>query len=151
MNRLEQCVSYHTIEEVEAEALFESTTRNLVTTIAMMLNLRCGIDVALDNFGKFVQTITAKKNLHDTAGITDQTITEEERMDEEPGDNEHLLSEEEINFKREVTEAIHKTLHKKERRRVYQSKSLDIILYRKRLKIRTSDFLSNDDLKKANI
>ena len=114
----------------------------------MKLNPRCGTGVAWDNFDRFVETITGKETLHDTVGITYQTITEEEPTDQEPGDDENLSSEEETCFTREVTEAIHETLDKKKRRRAYQSRSLDIIPYRKKLKLRTSDFLSNDNPKR---
>ena len=46
MNRLEDCASYHIIEEVESEATFESTNRSLLTPIRMKLNPRCGTGVA---------------------------------------------------------------------------------------------------------
>ena len=42
MNRLGHCASYHTMEEVEMEATFESTKRNLMTPLGMKLNPRCG-------------------------------------------------------------------------------------------------------------
>ena len=72
MNRLEDCVSYHIIEEVESEATFESTNRSLLTPIRMKLNPRCGTGVAWDNFDWFDETITGKETLHDTVGITYQ-------------------------------------------------------------------------------
>ena len=50
-------------------------------------------------------------------------------------------------FTREVREAIHETLHKKKRCWAYQSRTQDIILYRKKLKLKTSDFLSNNNPK----
>ena len=149
MNRLGHCAIYHTIEEVKMEATFESTKRNLVTPLGM--KPRCGTGVTWDNFDRFVETITGKETLHDTVGITYQTITEEEPTDQEPGDDENLSSEEETCFTREVTEAIHETLDKKKRRRAYQSRSLDIIPYRKKLKLRISDFLSNDIPKRINL
>ena len=117
----------------------------------MKLNPRCGTGVAWDNFDRFVETITGKETLHDTVGITYQTITEEEPIDQEPGNDENLSSEEENCFTREVTEAIHETLHKKKKHRPYESRSLDIIPYRKKLKLRTSDFLSNDNPKRINL
>ena len=40
-------------------------------------------------------------------------------MDQEPGDDKNLSAEEETCFTREITEAIHETLHKKKRRRAY--------------------------------
>ena len=69
-------------------------------------------------------------------------------MDRKPDDDENLQSGEETCFTREVTEAIHETLQKKKRRRAYQSRSVDIIPYRKKLKLRISDFLSNDNPKR---
>ena len=146
MNRLRHCASYHAIKEVETEATLESTKRNLVTPLGM--KPRCETDVAWNSFDRFVETITGKETVHDTVGITYQTITEGEPTDQEPGDDENLSSEEETCFTREVTEAIHETLDKKKRRRAYQSRSLDIIPYRKKLKLRTSDFLSNDKPKR---
>ena len=151
MNRLGHCASYHTIEEIQTEATFESAKRKLVTPLGMKLNPRCGTDVGWDNFDRFVETITGKETLHDTVGITYQTITEEEPIDQEPGNDENLSSEEENCFTREVTEAIHETLHKKKKHRPYESRSLDIIPYRKKLKLRTSDFLSNDNPKRINL
>ena len=50
-------------------------------------------------------------------------------------------------FTREVREAIHETLHKKKKCGAYQSRTQDIIPYRKKLKLRTSDFLSNSNPK----
>ena len=148
MNRLGHCASYHTIEETETEATFESSKRKLVTPLGMKLNPRCGTGVAWDNFDRFVETITGKETLHDTVGITYQTITEEEPTDQESRDDENLSSEEETCFAREVTEAIHEILDKKKGLRAYQSRSLDIIPYSKKLKLRTSDFLSNDNPKR---
>ena len=141
MDRLEHFASYHTIEQVETGATFESTKRNLVTPIGMTLNRRWGTGVAYDNFDRFVETITGKETLQDTVGITLQTITGEEPMDQEPGDDENLLSEKETCFKREVTEAHLKNLYKKNSRQAYQSRSLDIIPYKEKLKLRTSDFI----------
>ena len=88
----------------------------------MKFNPRCGAGVAWDDFDKFVETITGKETLHDTVGIAYQTITEEELMDREPDDHENLSSER--YFTTEVTEVIHKTPHKKKRRRAYQSSYL---------------------------
>ena len=51
-------------------------------------------------------------------------------MNQERGDDKNLLPEEETCCKKGVTEAIHKTLHKKKRRRVHQSCSLVILPYR---------------------
>ena len=81
MNRLGHFASSHTIEEVEREATFESTKRNLVTPLGMKRNPRCGTGVAWDNFDRFVETIAGKETLHDTVSITYQTITEEEPTD----------------------------------------------------------------------
>ena len=114
----------------------------------MKLNPRRGTGVSWDNFDRFVETITGKETVHDTVGITYQTIREEEPIDQEPGDDENLSSKEETCFIREVTGEIHETLDKKKRRQAYQSRSLDIIPYRENLKLRTSDFLSNDNLKR---
>ena len=38
MNRLGHCASYHTMEEVEIEGIFQSTKQNLVTPVGMKLN-----------------------------------------------------------------------------------------------------------------
>ena len=82
-----------------------------------------------DDLGRFVETITGKETLLDAFNITHQTtITEEESTDEKPDNVENLSSEEEICFTREVTQVIHETLHKKKRRQVHQSSSLDILL-----------------------
>ena len=59
--------------------------------------------------------------LHSAVGILYQTVTEEEPMNQERGDDTNLLPEEETCCKKGVTEAIHKTLHKKKRRRIHQS------------------------------
>ena len=83
----------------------------------MKFNPCRGTSVAWDNFERFVETITVKETLHDTVGITCQTITDEEPIDQEPGNDENLSSEVETCFTREVTEAIHETLHQKKRRR----------------------------------
>ena len=105
----------------------------------MKLNPRCSTGVVWDDFDRFVEATRGKKTLHGTVGITYQT-TEEESVDQEPGDDENLSSEEETCFTIEVTETIHETLHKKKRRRAYQSSSLDILPYHKK----TLDFLFNE-------
>ena len=99
------------------------------------------------NFAKFLRT----PFLQNTSGgcfcrwiITIITII---TIDQKPDDDENLSSGEETCFTREVTEAIHETLHKKKKRRAYQSRSVDIIPYKKKLKLRISDFLSNDNPK----
>ena len=51
-------------------------------------------------------------------------------MNQERGDNKNLLPAEETYCKKGVTEAIHKTLHKKKRRQVNQSCFLVILPYR---------------------
>ena len=48
MIRLGHCVSYHTIEEFETKATFESTKQNLLTPLGMKLNSRCGTGVVWD-------------------------------------------------------------------------------------------------------
>ena len=68
--------------------------------------------------------------LHSAVSILYQTVTEEEPMNQERGDNKNLLPAEETYCKKGVTEAIHKTLHKKKRRQVHQSCSLVILPYR---------------------
>ena len=105
----------------------------------MRFNVRCGTGVAWDDFDRFVETI------HDTFGITNQTVTEEESMDQKPDNPENLSSEKETCFTREVTEVIKK---KQKKRRPYQSSSLDILPYRKKVKLRTSDFLFKDNPKR---
>ena len=87
----------------------------------MKVNPQCGKGVVWDDFDKFLETITGKETLCNTYGITYQTITEEESIDQEPDDDGNLSSEEESCFTREVTKSIHGTLHKKKRRRAYQS------------------------------
>ena len=49
MNRLGHCISYHTIEEIETEEMFESTKNNLFTPSGMMLDPKCGAGVAWHN------------------------------------------------------------------------------------------------------
>ena len=49
INRLGHCISYHTIEEIETEVMFESTKNNLFTPSGMMLDPKCGASVAWDN------------------------------------------------------------------------------------------------------
>ena len=124
----------------------------------MKLNPRYGIGVAWNDFDRFPKTTTGKETCNvmkletvcNTVGITCQTITEEETIDEEPDDDENLSSEEKTCFTKEVTKATHET-HKKEKRRAYQSSSLDILPYRKKiLKLRISDFLFNDNPKRLN-
>ena len=68
--------------------------------------------------------------LHSAVSILYQTVTEEEPMNQERGDNKNLLPAEETYCKKGVTEALHKTLHKKKRRQVHQSCSLVILPYR---------------------
>ena len=114
----------------------------------MKLNPQCGTGVAWDDFDRFLETITGKETLHDTVGITYQTITEEESIDQEPDDDENRSSEEETCFTSEVTKVIHETFHKKKRHRAYQSSSLDILPYKKKLKLSISDFLFNDNPKR---
>ena len=68
MNRLGHCISYHTKDEIETEATFESIKNNLFTS-CMKLVPQCGTGVAWDNFDRFVETVSGKDALHDTVGI----------------------------------------------------------------------------------
>ena len=63
-------------------------------------------------------------------------------------DDENLSSEEETCFTSEVTKAIYETLHKKKRRRAYQSSFPDILPYRKKAETKVSDFIFNDNPKR---
>ena len=60
MNRLGHCASYHTMEEVEIEGIFQSTKQNLVTPVGMKLNPCYGTGTVWDNFDRLVETITEK-------------------------------------------------------------------------------------------
>ena len=62
-------------------AVFGSIWLGLEIAIGMKVNPRCKTGVAWDDFDRFIETITGKKTLHDTLGITYQIITEEESMD----------------------------------------------------------------------
>ena len=146
VNRLGHCASYHTIQEIETETTFESAKQNLVTPNGMKLNPHCGTGVAWDNFDRFVDTVSGKETLHDTVGIAYQTITEEEPIEQEATDDEHP-SAEETSFIREIIE-VQGSLSKRKRRRAYHSSSADILPYRKKPKLRTSDFLSNNNPKR---
>ena len=116
----------------------------------MKLNPRYGIGVTWNDFDRFPKTTTGKETLCNTVGITCQTITKEETIDEEPDDDEKMSSEGKTCFTKEFTKATRET-HKKEKRRAYQSSSLDILPYRKKiLKLRISDFLFNDNPKRLN-
>ena len=73
MNRLGHCISYHTIEEIETKATFESTKNNLLTSSGMKLDPKCGTGVPWDNFDRFIETVSGKDTLHDIVGIAYQT------------------------------------------------------------------------------
>ena len=74
MNRLGHYNSYHTKEEIETEARFESTKNNLFTPSGMKLDPQCGTGVAWDKFDRSVEAVSGKDTLHDTVGIAYQTV-----------------------------------------------------------------------------
>ena len=74
MNRLGHCISYHTIEEIETEATFESTKNNFFTSSGMKLDPKCGTGVAWDNFDHFVETVSGEDTLHGAVGTAYQTV-----------------------------------------------------------------------------
>ena len=86
---------------------------------------------------------------HYTVCITYQTITEERSMDQEPDDDKNLSSGEETCFTREVTEVTRFFIRRKD---VKHSSQVLYIFFNigKKLKLRTSDFLFNDNLKRLH-
>ena len=146
MNRLEDCASYHIIEEVESEVTFESTNRSLLTPIRMKLNPRCGTGVAWDNFDWFDETITGKETLHDTVGITYQLQRKNQWIKNLVMMRIYRLKKK--NVLQEKLQKLFPRLFILRKDGAYQSRSLNIIPYRKKLKLRTSDFLSNDNPKR---
>ena len=140
MNILGQCISYHIIEEIETEAMFESLKNNLFTSSGTRLDPQCSKGVTWDNFECFVETIRGKDTLHDTAGIAYPTVITY---------NSKKLNI--TNFASANTpnqESQHST--NKKCQRAYEATSLNIQRHtEKKAKLKTTEFLSdNDALKK---
>ena len=57
-NRLEHCASYITIEELETELKLEATKEKRLTPNGTSLNPAKNIGVALDNFDRYVETVS---------------------------------------------------------------------------------------------
>lgn len=74
INKYGHCCSYNTIEELETEATFASSSRSNICPEGVQLSPGLCTGVAFDNFDRFVETNTGKDTLHDTVGILYQNI-----------------------------------------------------------------------------
>ena len=138
MNRLGHCISYHTIEEIETEATFESTKNNFFTSSGMKLDPECGTGVAWDNFDRFVETVSGEDTLHGAVGIAYQTV-----IIDDSNETKHNNTKT-SNLANAPNQQSKHTANKKWRR-AYETAGLNIQPYRKKTKIKTAEFLSNDD------
>ena len=74
LNRCGHTLSYHTIEEIENELTLNATTSTQLTPFSTKLETGICIEVAVDNFHRYVETTSSKDTLRDTVGITYQNI-----------------------------------------------------------------------------
>ncbi|GFT76594.1 hypothetical protein TNCV_3678301 [Trichonephila clavipes] len=73
INRYGHCISYQGIEELETEITYSSEQSSLCSE-TILKNPALFIDVAYDNFDRFVETTNGKDTLHNTVGIIYQNI-----------------------------------------------------------------------------
>ena len=68
LNRMGNCVSYSTVEELETELSFEANKNNKETPFEMKTTPEFKTGIACDNFDRFVEIKSGKDILHDTVG-----------------------------------------------------------------------------------
>ena len=104
----------------------------------MKLDPKCGTVVAWDNFDRFVKTVSGKDTPHDTVGIAYQTVITDDNNETE------YTKKNPSNSANAPNQQSQHTLNKN-RRRAYEANGLNIQPYRKKPKLKTAEFLSNDD------
>ncbi|GFT42680.1 hypothetical protein TNCV_5140211 [Trichonephila clavipes] len=75
LNRLGHCCNYNTLEELETEATISSVNRYRICPPDIIQSPSLSTGVAFDNFDRYVDTLTGKDTLHNTAGIIYQNVS----------------------------------------------------------------------------
>ena len=70
MNRLGHSVSYNVVEKIETELTHEAHEGNGVTLDGMLLDSDLTTGITFDTCDRFVETLSGKDTLHDTAGMS---------------------------------------------------------------------------------
>ena len=130
INRLGHCASYSTIEELETELTFEVTREKRLTPNGMSLNSANKISVAFDNFDIYVETISGKDTLHDTADIAYKTSSSAtgKSVDFQAADDQEVEISMHVNEESFVVTS--DSSQNKKRKREFIATGLDIEPYR---------------------
>ena len=146
INRLGHCASYSTIEELETELTFEVTREKRLTPNGMSLNSANKISVAFDNFDIYVETISGKDTLHDTAGIAYKTSSSAtgKSVDFQAADDQEVEISMHVNEESFVVTS--DSSQNKKRKREFIATGLDIEPYRKKPKMLFSAMIPRSDV-----
>ena len=77
LNRYGHCVSYTTTDELETELTFTVASASKISPPDPVPDSSLTVDIAYDNFDRFVETLSGKNTLHDRVGIVYQFVSEE--------------------------------------------------------------------------
>ena len=76
LSRNEHCVSYTTTEELQTELTWTVTSASKISPPDLVSDSLLTVDIAYDNFGRFVETLSGKDTLRNTMGIVYQSVSE---------------------------------------------------------------------------
>ena len=77
LNRYGHCVTYTTTEEYETELTFTLTSASKILLPDLVPDSSLTVGITYDNFKQFVEILSGKNTLHDTVGIVYQSVSEE--------------------------------------------------------------------------
>ncbi|GFT40150.1 hypothetical protein TNCV_782741 [Trichonephila clavipes] len=75
LNRLGHCCNYNTLEELETEATISSVNRSQICPPDIIQSPSLSTCVAINNFDRYVDTLTGTDTLDDTVGIIYQNVS----------------------------------------------------------------------------
>lgn len=151
VNRYGHCCSYHTIEELETEATFSSSSRSLSCPEGIITADRFCTGVAYDNFDRFVDTASGKNTLHDTVGIIYQNVPQVEDSEDDIWEDipEEIFLQEipdnDDHHQNEIEENNNDMTRKKKRRRKFEAIVPDLQPFPKKTRLSETLLSSSDE------
>ncbi|KAL4702648.1 hypothetical protein ACJJTC_016455 [Scirpophaga incertulas] len=149
--------NYHTVEELETEATFASSSRFLSCPEGIITADGLCTGVAYDNFDRFVDTASGKNTLHDTVGIIYQNVHQLEHSEDDVFDDmpEEIVPDEipDNNDNQEQSEngnSNDKT-RKKNRRRKFEAITPDLQPFSKKIRLSETLLSSSDERRSISV
>lgn len=156
VNRYGHCCSYHTIEELETEASFSSTSRSSSCPEGITLADGFCTGVAFDNFDRFVDTPSGKNTLHDTVGIIYQNVQQVEVSEDDVVDDvfEEIVPkeiEDNNDNERSGNEGNSNQKQKKQRRRKFEAIIPELQPFAKKLRLSETLLSVSDERRSVTV